>query len=356
MSKVIQWYTGTIAKQQIKLLSEHPDHTLVAVVTQNPEKEGRDAGELAGVGPIGIAATTDVEAVLGMDADCVLLNPPFWDGELVARILRSGKNVVTPTGGFDMRGTPFHEELERACAEGGTTLTGGGNMPGLLNDVMPLVLSGYTSRVRGVWTRERNFHRDYAGAEVLGLLGFGAPLEECAPESQRAQMLGQAFHWYEGQAAHLVTDALGLKLDELRTTAWDIVPAPRDIHLPASGLTIAKGTAAGMRYAFTGYVDGRPWHTTVVEHVAALGLGEGWQQSEDEPEFSIRVEGDPVISVDFAHLGVDGLIQLNAARIVNLVGPVCAAEPGCRTILELPFVTAARAAAADGPGAANREV
>ncbi|MES4905607.1 MULTISPECIES: dihydrodipicolinate reductase [unclassified Streptomyces] len=343
MFRVIQWYTGTIAKKQIKLLAERSDIELVAVVTQTPEKDGVDAGEIAGIGPIGVRATTDVEAALAVEADCVLLNPPFWDGELVARILRSGKNVVTPTGGFDLRGTPFHDALEQAARDGGTTLTGGGNMPGLLNDVMPLVLSGYTSNVRRIWTRERNFHRDYAAKEVLQLLGFGAPVEECAQDSGRAQMLGQAFHWYEGQAAHLVTDALGLKLDELRTTAWEILPAPRELHLPASGLTIPEGTAAGMRYEFTGYVDGKPWHTTVIEHVAELGLGEGWQQSESDPEFTIRVEGDPTISVDFAHLGVDGLIQLNASRIVNLIGPVCAAEPGCRTILELPFVKAATA-------------
>ncbi|AKA06060.1 dihydrodipicolinate reductase [Streptomyces noursei ZPM] len=340
MYRVIQWYSGTIAKKQIKLLAEHPDYELVAVVTQSPEKDGVDAGEIAVIGPIGVRATTDVAAALALDADCVLLNPPFWDGDLAARILRSGKNLITPSGGFDLRGTPFHAELSAACAEGGTTLTGGGNMPGLLNDVMPLVLSGYTTNVRRVWTRERNFHRDYAAADVLQLLGFGAPLEECGPDSQRAQMLGMAFHWYEGQAAHLVTDALGLKLDELRTTAWEILPAPHEIHLPASGLTIPKGTAAGMRYEFTGFVAGEPWHTTVVEHVAELGLGEGWQQSADDPEFSIRIDGDPDLRVDFAHLGVDGLIQLNAARIVNLIAPVCAAEPGCRTILELPFVTA----------------
>jgi hypothetical protein len=337
--RVIQWYTGTIAKKQIELLARSDEHELVAVVTQNPDKDGRDAGEIAGIGPIGVPATTDVAAALATDADCVLLNPPFWDAGLTARILRSGKNVVTPTGGFELRGTPFHEDLEKACAEGGSTLTGGGNMPGLLNDVMPLVLSGYTRGIRGVWTRERNFHRDYAAADVLQLLGFGAPVEECGPDSPRAGMLGQAFHWYEGQAARLVTGALGLELDELRTTAWEILPAPRDIHLPASGLTIREGTAAAMRYAFTGYVAGEPWHTTVIEHVADLGLGDGWQQSESDPEFSIRVDGDPGLSVDFAHLGVDGLIQLNAARLVNLVGPVCAAEQGCRTILELPFVT-----------------
>lgn len=339
MYRVIQWYTGAIAKHQIRLLSEREDCELAAVVTQTPGKDGVDAGELAGIGPIGVTATRDVDAVLALDADCVLLNPPFWDHDLVVRILRSGKNVLTLAGGFDMRGLPGYEELEAACREGGVSLTGGGNMPGLLNDVLPLVLSGYTGSVRRVWTRERNLHRDYEGKEVLRILGFGTPVEECGEQSQRGAMLTQAFHWYEYQAAHLVADTLGARLTDFRTTGWEILPAPRELHLPASGITIPEGTAAAMRFEFTGFVDDEPWHTTVIEHAADLGLGDGWQQREDDPELSVRVSGDPDLAVDFAHLGVENMMRLNAARVVNLIGPLCDAEPGCRRITDFPVVT-----------------
>ena len=38
----------------------------------SPEKEGRDAGELADIDPIGVAATNDVDAILGAGVDCVV--------------------------------------------------------------------------------------------------------------------------------------------------------------------------------------------------------------------------------------------------------------------------------------------
>ena len=33
---------------------------------------GRDAGELAGVGPVGVTATGDVDALIGLEPDCVV--------------------------------------------------------------------------------------------------------------------------------------------------------------------------------------------------------------------------------------------------------------------------------------------
>ena len=63
-----------------------------------PDKDGRDVGELIGRDPIGVTATNDVDALLSTDADCVIYSPMLADHAVVERILRSGKNVVTPLG------------------------------------------------------------------------------------------------------------------------------------------------------------------------------------------------------------------------------------------------------------------
>ena len=64
--RVIQWATGATGRHVLRLVVEHPELELVGLVVTNPEKAGRDAGELCGLGPVtGVIASTDVESVLG---------------------------------------------------------------------------------------------------------------------------------------------------------------------------------------------------------------------------------------------------------------------------------------------------
>lgn len=76
------------------------DLELVGALAFSEEKAGRDVGEIARIGEIGVIATTDVDEILALDADCVLYhaqgdwNPPVALDD-ICRILASGKNVVS---------------------------------------------------------------------------------------------------------------------------------------------------------------------------------------------------------------------------------------------------------------------
>lgn len=347
--RVIQWYTGTIGTLQMGMLLADPRYDLVGAVVHHPAKSGIDVGTVLGTGPVGLATTDDVDAALAIDADCVLVNGRDWEPELMARILRSGKNVVNILGGYDLSSpfTPERDMLERAAQEGGVSITGGGNMPGMLQDVVPLLMSGYTTDVTRIWARERNCHEDYESAGVLEMIGYGADPSAPADPAAAAAMAARTRVLY-GQAAHLCAAALGLELSDFAMSNYETVLAAEDIHLAASGFTIKKGTVAGSRLEFTGYVDGEPWHTLEMEFTAKVGLGPGWRADLDEPEFTIRIDGDPPQEVTWATYGLPNLIRLNAVRMVNLVGPITQAAPGCRTILDLPWVLASAARAAGG--------
>src|SRR6476646_7831025 len=100
--RVIQWATGTVGKVALKHFIENPVIDLVGVYVTNPEKVGKDAGDLVGLPKTGVLATNDVDQIMAMDADCVLfassmLTPPLDD---VCKLLASGKNVVSPAGPF----------------------------------------------------------------------------------------------------------------------------------------------------------------------------------------------------------------------------------------------------------------
>src|SRR5438874_2645153 len=69
--KVIQWATGNVGQLALRGIIEHPDLELVGLLVHSGDKAGKDAGELAGVGPVGVRATNDVEEILAVDADVV---------------------------------------------------------------------------------------------------------------------------------------------------------------------------------------------------------------------------------------------------------------------------------------------
>ena len=71
--RVVVWSTGTIGRHAIAGVDAHPDLELVGVWTSTDAKEGRDAGELAGLGrELGIKATTDRDALIALAPDAIV--------------------------------------------------------------------------------------------------------------------------------------------------------------------------------------------------------------------------------------------------------------------------------------------
>lgn len=335
--QVIVCYTGGVGKQVIRLLADHPSLTLVGVLVHDPAKAGADAGTLAGIAPLGVAATRDVDALLARGADCALWHGAAWDPATVARFLGRGINVYSGIGGWYLPGEAEQASLEAACQAGQATLAAGGNIPGLITDVLPLFVSGYAGRVTAIRVWQRNYNAHYPSALQLSQgCGFGVPVDQ---QSMAAQV-DAMWLWGIRQSARMVADGLGVALDEVRITNKEFGLSPEDMMLEASGLSIPAGTPAGVRWTFTAYSGGKPFLRIVNEQTARLGLGPDWRQALDEPNWRVEVEGSPNLRCEFAASegsdGVDAAAALNAARAVNFVPRVVEAAPGCRSILDLP--------------------
>ena len=98
--RVVVWSTGGVGAVAIDAISRRPDLELVGVWVHSPEKVGKDAGELAGIGPLGVAATHDADALIALAPDCVVYaaSGPERDGAAVPdylRLLQAGINVVS---------------------------------------------------------------------------------------------------------------------------------------------------------------------------------------------------------------------------------------------------------------------
>ena len=94
--KVVQWATGVVGSASLKGILRHPKLELVGVKVYSDEKAGQDAGEIIGAAKTGVLATRDVDAILALDADCLIYCPMPWNVEEICRILESGKHLITP--------------------------------------------------------------------------------------------------------------------------------------------------------------------------------------------------------------------------------------------------------------------
>lgn len=74
--RIVHWYTREIARHQIRVVAACPSMELVGAYVHHEEKNGVDAGEIAGIDPLGVRATNNMDEILALDADCVLYNPP----------------------------------------------------------------------------------------------------------------------------------------------------------------------------------------------------------------------------------------------------------------------------------------
>ena len=124
--RVIQWATGLVGQEAIKGIVAHPELELVGCWVHSDTKVGLDAGDITGIGPLGVLATNSLDEICAIDADAVVYSPMLADeGEILA-LLRSGKNVITPIGYIFPRANARTAEVEAACVEAGVTLHGTG--------------------------------------------------------------------------------------------------------------------------------------------------------------------------------------------------------------------------------------
>jgi hypothetical protein len=345
--KVIQWSTGNVGMFALKCTIEHPDLELVGVVVNSPAKDGVDAGTLCGLDPVGVAASTDIEAALALDADVVSytatgdLRP--WEAVAdMCRILESGKNVVS-TSVVSLCYPPAAEakmvdQLEAACRAGGTSCFTSGIDPGFANDLLPLVLTGACSRVDQVRIQEILNYDTYDQPEVLfGTMGFGQPLD-----STPLILFPGALTMAWGPIVHMIADSLGSPLDEIEEwhERW---PAPQRYETAVG--PIEEATMAGLRFEVRGMIGGEA--RIVLEHVTRMhnDAAPDWPHGTNpQGGYRIMVEGSPSFTVDVeieAESGDhnDGGLVVTAMRILNSIPAVVAAEPGLLSTLDLPLVT-----------------
>lgn len=341
--RVVQWATGNVGSRALRRAIEHPDLEVVGVYVHSAGKVGKDAGELAGVAPIGVAASNSIDEVIALKPDCVLYMPHVFNAQEVCRILASGSNVVSTRMELQNPAAlnpALAEQLEEACRQGNSSVHATGSSPGFITEALPIVLTSIQRRLDHFSINEFADNSTRNSPEMLfEMMGFGAQ-----PGNTNVAHQDHARTSF-GPSLQLIATALGMPIDRFETRS-NIGLAREDVHI-AAGI-VPKGTVAATKTTLAGFHKGKElmsftstWFvTTDVE----TDDGQEWE-FRTPSGWHVVVQGDcpldvsisfPVAPENYA----DMTPGLTSHRPVNCVPYVCEAAPGIRTSLDLPQIVA----------------
>jgi len=343
--KVIQWATGVVGSAALKGTIRHPKLELVGVKVYSDEKEGVDAGDLAGTEKTGVLATKDVDAILALDADCILYCPMPWDLGEICRLLESGKHVITPCPYWFpfVQNPAVAASIDAACKKGKVNFHASGCNPGGIAERFPLTFTGWCNQIDRITMTECGDCRTYSSEPVMRtVMNLG-----CTPEQAQNNPLKEmlAKSWYE--PIDMIAAGLGSEVVSYEAK-HDFILANQDIDTAVG--VIEKGTIALNHYRHMGttregteIIQEQIWYCDDIEQNRL----ESKMDIPRESGWRIKLEGDVNLNIDIdfpPQLTQDERVAQGLSttgfHLVNSVAPVCEAEnPGLKTFLDLPMIT-----------------
>src|SRR5262249_37592585 len=142
--------TGNIGSHALRAIIQHPQMSLAGLYVHSESKAGRDAGELFGMGPVGVKATRNIEDIIALKPDCLLYMQQGCNFDDPWRLLEPGINVVTTRDEVQnpaCMDPAVRERVEAACRRGNSSIHATGSSPGFITEAVPLVLASIQRRL-----------------------------------------------------------------------------------------------------------------------------------------------------------------------------------------------------------------
>ena len=316
---------GPIGAAVVRQIAARKGFQIVAAVDIDPHKIGKDLGDVVEMdrklrvkvtpelGKTIKSAKPDV-AVLCTSSSLKRVLPQFEE------VLKYKVPIVSTTEELSYP-APYNRRLARRLDEvarkAKVAVLGTGVNPGFTMDALPIALTGVCARVDRI-----EVHR-VQDASVRRLpfqqkIGSGLTKEQF----QKKVDDGSVRHVGLSESIQMIGDAMGWKLDRITD---DIRPKIADRTVESEFLAVDPGFVCGIIQDGVGYVNGEPLIKLHME--AYLGAPESYD--------SVLIEGSPRIHSKIAG-GVHGDVA-TASIAVNSIPKVVAAEPGLRTMRDMPL-------------------
>lgn len=314
---------GPLGQKVLRYAVERGCFNIVGAVDLDPEKAGKDLGQLCGLDPLGITIRDNLkEATEGQSVDVALLTTVSSLVALesqIAELAKSKLNIVSTCEElfFPYKTNPeVAGRIDEICRQNGVACVGTGVNPGYLMDFLPSVLSGLCQNVEKVevWRIQDASVRRIPFQQKIGA---GLTLDEFEAKRQT----GTLRHVGLPESVDFIAERLGWKLDK---NTESLEPVIADEPVDTGYKPISKGMARGVQQVGRGFVGNR--EVITLNFRAAVGEPESYDQ--------VHIDGEPPIRSRITG-GVNGDIA-TCAITLNAVRSILQSSPGLKTMAQIP--------------------
>src|SRR5688500_15931969 len=314
---VAQYGIGPIGAEIARLLLTKPWVKLVAAVDIDPNKMGKDLGEVIGLGrEVGVAVTADLD--VKADVVCHSTGSRLREvADQLKELLGRGSPVVSTCEELSFPlDAHIREELQLIARSNKVALIGTGVNPGFVMDKLPLTITSVCQEVKSVEIiriQNASTRREPLQRKV----GAGMTVAQF----RAAVDAGKIKHMGLRESLMLVASGLGVDFESV--SAETIEPIIADREIVTQYLKVAPGQVAGVHQ--TSYGKGK------IDVSLELRMYVG---AEAVAADRVIVKGVPDVEMVIKD-GVHG-DRATAAMVVNSIPRVIKAAPGVLTMDDIP--------------------
>ncbi len=316
---------GPIGAAVVRQVATHNRFKIVGGIDIDPNKIGRDIGEVTNLGKkLGVKVWADAAAALrNTKPDVVVLctNSSLKKAApQIEIVIKAGIPVVSTTEELAYA-APNNRALvlriDAIAKRAKVAVLGTGVNPGFVMDAFPIMLTGVCERVSAIHidriqdarTRRLPFQQK---------IGSGLTVKEFRIKVAN----GSVRHVGLAESIHMIGDALGWKVDKIIDR---VRPKLAEQRVASKYIHVEPGRVCGIIQDGIGYVGRKPLITLHME--AYLGAPESYD--------AVKIDGSPALHVKIIG-GTHGDIA-TASIVVNSIPKVLAATPGYKTMRDLPI-------------------
>ena len=261
-------------------------------------------------------------------ADVVLLCTDSFTKEAFPRIKRIIENKMNVVSSAEEMAYPqaqspeLAKEIDRLAKENGVTVLGTGINPGLIMDLLVVLMTGCCEDVDHIVSRRVNSLSPF-GPVVMHEQGIGITVDEFKEGVKTGRLSGHVgFH----ESIRMITDAIGWELSAPVTQSME--PIVTDVDRKSPYGFAKAGDVAGCAMKGFGYVDGEL--KVEMDHPQQIEPEQVGVQTGDY----VIIKGTPNVNMVNSPEVPGGIGTI--AMCVNMIPQTINAEPGLKTMIDLP--------------------
>ncbi|MCL1809897.1 MAG: 2,4-diaminopentanoate dehydrogenase [Clostridiales bacterium] len=213
------------------------------------------------------------------------------------------------------------KKLDEIAKANGVSILGTGINPGLIMDLLVVIMTGCCAEVEHIVSRRVNSLSPF-GPAVMKEQGIGISKEEFLDGVKTGKLSGHVgFH----ESINMIADAIGWKVDKVTQS---MEPIMTDVERVAPYKTATPGQTAGCAMKGFGYIDGEL--KIEMDHPQQIEPEQVGVQTGDY----VIIKGTPNVNMINSPEVPGGIGTI--AMCVNMIPHVINARPGLWTMIDLP--------------------